>query len=194
MHAPIPDEALMLRYQEGDVSAFEILYARHKGPLHRYFRRHGAAQALCEEMFQDVWLSLIRNHQSYRVEAKFTTYLYHLAHNRLIDHFRRHARALIDSDEDLIEHVAADRGMEPDAMAELAEQSHRLQAAVASLPCEQREVFLLRAESGLSVEEIAEVLGVPYETTKSRLRYAISKLAAKTNETANSAVHRNGSS
>ena len=180
MHAPIPDEALMLRYQEGDVSAFEILYARHKGPLHRYFRRHGAAQALCEEMFQDVWLSLIRNHQSYRVEARFTTYLYHLAHNRLIDHFRRHARALIDSDEDLIEHVAA--------------QSHRLQAAVASLPCEQREVFLLRAESGLSVEEIAEVLGVPYETTKSRLRYAISKLAAKTNETANSAVHRNGSS
>ena len=84
-----PDEELMNRYRDGDAHAFEVLYTRHKGPLYRYLLRQCGAAALAEELFQDVWMKLIRARERYETRAKFTTYLYHLAHNRLIDHYRR---------------------------------------------------------------------------------------------------------
>ena len=83
-----PDEELMNRYRDGDAHAFEVLYTRHKGPLYRYLLRQCGAAALAEELFQDVWMKLIRARERYEARAKFTTYLYHLAHNRLIDHYR----------------------------------------------------------------------------------------------------------
>ena len=88
------DETLMLRYRDGDADAFAALYARHKGALYRYLLRQCGQPALAEELFQDLWLKLIAARAGYTVQARFTTYLYRLAHNRLIDHYRASSRGL----------------------------------------------------------------------------------------------------
>jgi RNA polymerase sigma-70 factor (ECF subfamily) len=167
-----PDEELMNRYRDGDAHAFEVLYTRHKGPLYRYLLRQCGAAALAEELFQDVWMKLIRARERYEARAKFTTYLYHLAHNRLIDHYRRaKAGVPISYDDD-----PDSDAREPDNELDRRRLGQRLLEQIAALPEAQREAFLLREESGLSLEQIAEVTGVNAETAKSRLRYALTKL------------------
>lgn len=174
------DETLMLRYRAGDADAFARLYERHKGPLFRYFLRHSSVQAVAEELFQDVWLNIVRARAQYTVQAKFSTYLYHLAHNRLVDHYRRQSVALAASWEDGAgppsEEVQLATGEEPETQAHLRFQVIRLIELLHTLPEVQREAFLLREEGGMSVEEIAEATGVERETAKSRLRYAINRL------------------
>src|SRR5688572_20791754 len=82
-----PDEELMLCYRDGDAGAFDVLYRRHRGGLYRYVVRLIANPGVADELFQDVWTNLIRARRTYTVSAKFTTYLYRLAHNRVIDYF-----------------------------------------------------------------------------------------------------------
>lgn len=175
------DEQLMQHYRDGDARAFEQLYARHKGPLYRYLLRQCGVAAVTEELFQDVWMKLIGARHSYEVRAKFTTWLYHLAHNRLIDHYRRQSSGLPlsfddDPDESLIEQVADSELHQPDNELARRRQAQQLLALLQELPEAQREAFLLREESGLSLEEIAEATGVSRETAKSRLRYALARL------------------
>ena len=178
------DEDLMLRYAAGDAAAFDVLYERHKGGIFRYLLRHGSGNA-AEELAHDVWASLIRVRAQYRATAKFTTYLYRLAHNRLIDFYRAEGRADFvsrDADEaadDIVAAQAGPRGEQPEVQVESRDIAQRIRAALASLPDVQREAFLMQQEGGLSVAEIADATGVPEETAKSRLRYAITKLRAQ---------------
>lgn len=181
MNDDASDEDLMNRYREGDATAFEALYRRHKGPLYRYMLRQCNAAAVAEELFQDVWMKLIHARRRYEARAKFTTYLYHLAHHRLIDHYRRQSTGIPISyddnpDEPLIEQVADNPVFEPDNELARRRQVQQLLQQLGELPEAQREVFLLREESGLSLAQIAEVTGVTAETAKSRLRYAVAKL------------------
>ena len=177
------DETLMLRYQAGDAAAFDQLYARHRGPLFRFITRQCRVRERAEEIFQDVWMSLIQAAERYRVEAKFRTYLYTLAHNKLMDFFRRNARAeasLVDAtgadgEIETIDH-AGSRTQEPQVQAEAREQGTAILRLLEALPAPQREAFLLHEESGMSVEEIAQATGVSFEAAKSRLRYAVAKL------------------
>jgi RNA polymerase sigma-70 factor (ECF subfamily) len=171
----------MLEYAQGDTKSFEFLYARHKGPLYRYFLRQVREKGLAEELLQDVWMNIVRTRTHYEVRAKFTTYLYRLAHNRLIDHYRRHKNRLPISyddepDDPIMDKVAAGEGDEPPNRHERAALADRLLKALETLPEAQREAFLLREEAGLSLEEIAEAMQVNRETAKSRLRYAVTKL------------------
>lgn len=170
----------MLCYRDGDAGAFDALYARHKGGLYRYLLRQCREPAAAEELFQDVWMNLIRARAGYTVQAKFTTYLYRLAHNRLIDHYRKNSQAAIssfeDADGDALEDLADERAQPPDAAHDSRQQALRLLELLAELPEAQREAFLLQQEGGMSVEEIAQATGVTRETAKSRLRYAMSKL------------------
>jgi len=179
---PVTDEELMLRYRNGDARAFEALYTRHKGPLYRYFLRLVRPAAVAEELFQDVWTGLIRARERYEVRAKFSTWLYRLAHNRLVDHYRRSAAQPPTVDDDpeqpLAEQVADAAWREPESEFERRRLGQRLIELLHALPPEQREVFLLREENGLSLEEIAAVTGVNVEAAKSRLRYALAKLRA----------------
>ena len=126
-------------------------------------------------------MNLIRARATYTASAKFTTYLYRLAHNRLIDYYRSHGRVTLvsaddESYEDIVVSLPADSASQPDLHAENRELGERLKAAVAALPAAQREAFLLQHEGGLSLAEIAELTGAGVETVKSRLRYAMSKL------------------
>jgi RNA polymerase sigma-70 factor, ECF subfamily len=175
------DEELMLAYGEGDVAAFDELYRRHKGPLYRYLLRQCRDGPIAEELFQDIWTNVIRARRNYAVAARFTTYLYHLAHNRLIDHYRRRAPAALVSYDDeeastSIEEIAGSAHERPEAAYEARQKAARLLELLQALPTAQREAFVLQHEAGMSVEDIAVVTGVTRETAKSRLRYAMAKL------------------
>jgi RNA polymerase sigma-70 factor (ECF subfamily) len=175
------DEDLMLAYRGGNAAAFDELYRRHKAPLYRYLVRQCRDAAVAEELFQDIWANLIRARASYTVAARFTTYLYRLAHNRLIDHYRRRTPAALVSfdDEDAApDGPPAPQHEQPDAAYDSKQRAARLLELLAGLPEAQREAFVLQHESGMSIEEIAEATGVSRETAKSRLRYAMSKLRA----------------
>lgn len=177
------DEDLMLAYAAGDAAAFDELYARHKGGVYRYLLRQCRQGVAVDELFQDVWMNLIRARASYTPTAKFATYLYRLAHNRLIDHYRASGQvSLVSADDeahaDAVAALPAARGLEPEMRAQTRELGERLKGAVAALPPPQRDAFLLQHEAGLSLNEIAELSGVGVETVKSRLRYAVAKLRA----------------
>lgn len=180
MDAAATDETLMLRYRDGDAQAFDELYARHKGGLYRYLLRQCATEETAQELFQDVWMKLINARERYEVKAKFTTYLYRIAHNRLVDHYRRQRPELAldtqDPDNPGEEMLAGDPIHEPHNGIEAQELAARLIEAIKTLPELQREVFLLHEEAGLSIEQIAHVTGANAEATKSRFRYAIKKL------------------
>jgi RNA polymerase sigma-70 factor (ECF subfamily) len=172
------DEALMLMYRDGDADAFERLYARHKDALFRYCLRHCRGRSHAEETFQDVWMRVIGARRRYQARAKFTTWLYRIAHNRIIDGYRSsHSTTMqsLDDHESGPEPVANPTD-EPHRRVSSSQQAARLQSLIAALPAEQRDVFLLHEEAGLALEAIAELSGVGRETVKSRLRYALSKL------------------
>lgn len=175
--ADATDEALMLGYRDGDAAAFDVLYSRHKGGIYRFLLRQCRNAGLADELFQDVWMNLIRARAAYTVQAKFSTYLYRIAHNRLMDHFRRDdAGASLDDESVSIDEPAAPRSAEPEVSATSRQLAAQLLALLNDLPDEQREAFVLQQEGGLSVEEIAAATGVNRETAKSRLRYALAKL------------------
>jgi RNA polymerase sigma factor (sigma-70 family) len=169
------DEQLMLRYRDGDAEAFASLYQRHRGPLYRYLRHGCGHPATAEELFQDVWTGLIKARTGYRVEASFTTWLYRLAHNRLVDHYRR-TQIRWEDNASLPEHPDPAPGQEQ--LVHDADCVARLQTALGNLPAAQREAFVLREETDLSLEQIGALAGVGRETLKSRLRYALKYLRA----------------
>ena len=92
MESKPADSALMLRYCDGDLQAFEELYDRHKDSVYRYLLRLAQDREAAEDVFQDAWGKIINARSSYRRTAKFTTFLYRVAHNCFIDHVRRNRR------------------------------------------------------------------------------------------------------
>jgi RNA polymerase sigma-70 factor, ECF subfamily len=171
------DAELLLAYAAGEARAFEILYARHRAPLYRYLVRQCHDRELANDLFQEVWGKIIAQRSRYEARAKFQTFLYTVAYNCFIDHCRRRSvRPKLAEEEDSELSVPAPDSDSPDKGAERSELGAQLRSAIASLPAEQRDAFLLYEESGLSVEQIAAVTGVGAETAKSRLRYAVAKL------------------
>ena len=172
------DEQLMLAYAGGDAGAFETLYARHKGPLYRFVLRSVKARGEAEDLFQEIWIRAIEARARYEPKAKFSTWLYTIAHNRLVDHWRTKGLSLVSLDDEggAVIDPPAGPSAEPDRRAEGRQTVSRLLEAIAALPAAQREAFLLHEEGGLSVAEIAAATATPEETAKSRLRYAVNKL------------------
>jgi RNA polymerase sigma-70 factor, ECF subfamily len=171
----------MLRYRNGDTRAFEILYTRHKGALYRYLQRICRNREAVNDLFQESWSKLVASRTRYEPRAQFTTFLFHIAHNCAVDYFRRAERQHIgrtDDVDDLQERLPSADTDRPDTQASEAQLQAAFQLALAQLPEEQRNVFVLREETGMSLEEIGQVTGVTMETAKSRLRYALAKLRA----------------
>jgi RNA polymerase sigma-70 factor (ECF subfamily) len=175
------DATLMLRYRDGDARAFEILYERHKGPLYRYLQRMCGRREVADDLFQEVWSKVIASRSRYEARAQFNTFLFRIAHNCAVDYFRRsgrpHERAAQDIDE-IAEQIGGAEHERPDAALAQAQVRSDFRRALQQLPVEQRDVFVLYEESGLTLEEIGRITGVAMETAKSRLRYAVGKLRA----------------
>jgi RNA polymerase sigma-70 factor (ECF subfamily) len=172
------DEQRMLAYREGDAGAFDQLYQRHKGALFRFVLRSVRDRATAEELYQEIWMRAIEARARYEVQAKFTTWLYTIAHNRLVDHWRKRGLALVslDQEEPGQAEPRAGADYEPHRMLEAKQTLARFARAFEALPAAQREAFLLHEEAGMSVAEIAHATGAGEEAAKSRLRYALSKL------------------
>lgn len=171
------DESLLARYREGDGGAFEILYARHRQSLYRFLLGLSGKPELADEVFQETWLSLIRSTSQLHGRATFRTWLFQIARNRLIDHWRKHgARQPLHDSYDEQTHAISDDASDPEQLLNLSRDSKRLESALQSLPADQREVFLLRAHGDLDLAQIASLTDTPLETVKSRLRYAQQKL------------------
>jgi RNA polymerase sigma factor (sigma-70 family) len=186
------DDALMRAFAQGDVRAFERLYARHHAALYRFVRRvlGREAGAQGDEVFQDTWLRVVNARQRWSPQgATFRTWLFTLAHHRAIDVLRKSGREVsVSGDDDgegepwqpaaaseaWREWPAATSSVEDEAFWRSAGQ--RLLNCLDTLPAAQRSVFLLHHEDGLALEELARSLEVGFETAKSRLRYAMSKL------------------
>lgn len=164
------DESLMLAYQRGDSGAFEILYSRHKDTLFNFIFRSSNHPETVEDIAHDTWMSVIRSAQSYQPTAKFTTYLYRIARNKIIDHWRKQKpdEAAPGLDIDTLSDQANRSGM---LAVEQLELIRELMQALQTLPFEQREAFLLK-EEGFSQAEIADITQTKPETVKSRVRYA----------------------
>lgn len=180
------DEQLMLAYREGDAGAFEELYRRHKGRLFRFVLRSIRDRAIAEELYQEIWMRVIEARGRYEVHpapracqsTKFTTWLFTIAHHRLVDHWRKRGLTLVALDEEGAAQAepAATADYEPHRQLEAKQGLARFARALEALPPAQREAFLLHEEAGMSVAEIARATGTGEEAAKSRLRYALSKL------------------
>ncbi|MGD8620234.1 MAG: RNA polymerase sigma factor [Thiogranum sp.] len=172
------DEELMRRYAQGDLQAFQRLYTRHRGGLYRYFLRQ-TSPSIAEELFQEVWARVIGSRRRYRATAAFRTWLYTLAHHRLVDHWRREgvrAAEVPQAEDDDPQSAAPDPGAGPHTLVDLRDCLEQLLQLVAGLPERQRQTFLLRHEAGLPLAEIAAAMNAGVETVKSRLRYAMDRL------------------
>jgi RNA polymerase sigma-70 factor (ECF subfamily) len=196
------DAQLMIRYAGGDVAAFETLYARYKGSLYRYFFRQCGNPDTADELFQDVWLRVIKARERDEPKSRFTTYIYQIAHSCLVDHFRKAGRSFTsgtgEPTADAIPSPVAeetdpafasarwslvdweqgpeDSSSGPEGASSVEQRAARLGSVLDGLPVEQREAFLLQEDAGLGLADIAAVTGSNAETVKSRLRYAVKKL------------------
>jgi RNA polymerase sigma factor (sigma-70 family) len=182
------DEALMLAYAGGDAAAFATLYDRHERPVYRFLLRSAGSADLAADLLQETWLAVVRHAATYEVRARFSTWLYGIARNKLIDHWRARRPEvsldepaanepdLNDPDDTRVEHLEADRTWQPEVRALSQQQARAYLAAVEALPPAQRDAFLLQVEGELTLEEIGELTGVGRETVKSRLRYAQARL------------------
>lgn len=187
------DETLMLAYQQGEVAAFAVLLERHRRPVFAFLLRHVGNRAAAEDLLQETFLRLIRHAESYRPEAKLTTWIYTIARNLCADHGRRgKLRAVTSLDQPLHREAEGNGPTLGDAQSDDApdvervaighELGQRLHGALGTMNAEQREVFLLREVSGLAFREIAEVVGAPENTVKSRMRYALEYLRRELDE------------
>ncbi|ABS24468.1 RNA polymerase, sigma-24 subunit, ECF subfamily [Anaeromyxobacter sp. Fw109-5] len=179
MAADESDERLMLRFQAGDARAFEALVGRHRTPVFSFLVRLTADRARAEDLCQEVFLKVVKASRTWEERARFRTWLYAIARNLAVDEARRAAfRRAEPLDAPGLAGAAAYPAGDPapDAAAEAALLRPKLEAALAALPDEQREVFLLREYAGLRFAEIADVTGTPENTVKSRMRYALEGL------------------
>ncbi len=178
------DEALLQRYLQGDAAAFEMLYERHEAASWRFLLRLTNDRSVAEDLLQELWFAVAREAASLKPEQSFVAWLYTIARHKAIDGYRLQNRrkhvsldATTSADEaSLLERLADESAAEGSHAASQLQLQEGLLKAVAQLPDDQREAFLLQVEAGLSVQDIAQATGSSFETTKSRLRYARDKL------------------
>lgn len=179
------DEQLMLAFQRGDAASFEVLVRRHRQPVFAFILRSTVNAARAEDLLQETWLKVLRGARDYQPKARFKTWLYTLARNLCVDSARKESHRRTETldaparggdDGRSLGETVPDAGAQPERGAFNRGVRPLLEQALASLPTEQREVFVLREFSGVTFKEIAEVTGVPENTVKSRMRYALESL------------------
>ncbi|MGH9920261.1 MAG: sigma-70 family RNA polymerase sigma factor, partial [Nitrososphaerales archaeon] len=172
------DEELMRLYRGGDHEAFRRLYDRHRAALMRFIRRLALDQSDVEEIAQETWMAVVSGREGYVPHARFVAYLFSIARRRGMDRWRRRGRHPESEEPEALDAVPAPVRSQPESLIGEEGLAEAVAAALDALPVLQREVFLLRAETDLTIGEIAQVTGTTRETAKSRLRYGLRRLRA----------------
>lgn len=167
------DEELFARYRRGDPAAFESLYGRYRQSLYLFLLRSSANRTVADDLYQESWARVISAQASFS-EGSFRAWLFQIARNLWIDHLRRQNLRPVDTELDLAE--LGDPKPQPEQQTQSEDCGELLKRSIGELPREQQEVFLLKEEGLISLEQIAAILAVGRETVKSRLRYAMTKL------------------
>lgn len=182
----LEDDELLARFNDGDAAAFEVLLERYRRPVYNFILRSVRQRDRAEELLQDVFLRVVQRSGDFKGQSKLSTWLYTIARNLCIDHsrkmqFRRHksldapTRGRDEEGPSLMDRVEGKQlGADREAISN--ELRERIAHAIDELPEEQREVFLMRQVSHLPFKEIADIVGVPENTVKSRMRYALERL------------------
>ena len=180
---PRSDETLMREWQAGDPTSFPVLYSRFADRLFRFVLRMAKSRAEAEEICQESWMAVVNGLERYRSDARFVTYLFSIAHRRSIDRRRRDLRHHEEGSDafDALD-LPDEDALAPERIVHSAQNVAALLAAIDELPPLQREAFLMQAEGGLSLDEIATATGAAREAVKSRLRYALRRLRAALGE------------
>ena len=169
----ITDELLLNRFRRGNSSAFEQLYTRYRKSLYIYLLRTCANSSEADDLYQEVWSRVIDSKERFN-HGSFKAYIFRIARNLQIDHFRRQSLRLVTDGKSSDEVI--DPQPEPDDRSHAEDCGKRLLSELSLLPNDQRDAFLLKEESGLSLQQIAEMAHTGRETIKSRLRYALKRL------------------
>lgn len=172
MNTQTVDELDYAAYRTGDMAAFDRLYARYRQPLYLFLLRRGHTEASAEDVFHDCWLRVIDRGSAFD-GTNFRAWLYAITRNLSIDSFRRQQKQAeqgYDDELGLVNHFSTQTVQEGLDCIEL------IKSSLAILPAEQRDVFLLKEEAGLSLQQIADMMAVGRETIKSRIRYAMKQL------------------
>lgn len=183
----------MLAFKSGDARAFSTLVSRHRGSVFNFIFRYTNHRQRAEDLLQETWLKVVRSAGEYQPKARFTTWVFTIARNLCVDSARKETYRKTDSldapagsddpeGRTLGETVPDHDGASPDRSAHNTRMRPLIEKALAALPDEQREVFLLREYQGIGFKEIAEVTGVNENTVKSRMRYALEGLRKKLSE------------
>jgi RNA polymerase sigma-70 factor, ECF subfamily len=167
------DEILFSLYRRGDVAAFEQLYQRYRQTLYRYLVRTCTDASEAEDIYHDVWSRVIHAKNPFN-DGSFKAYLFQIARNINIDRSRRNRLQLVTDEATLDAQPSTDKPA--DEQQHLQDCGERLLNELGQLPAEQRDAFLLKEESDLTLEQIAKLVNVGRETIKSRLRYALQRL------------------
>ena len=177
----VTDEELLEQYVAGRNESLAELVERYRRPLYSFILRMVASPSDADEVFQDVWVRVIRKAVDYKRD-RFRGWVFRIAHNLLIDRARgRKPQVSLDeatgdeSDLTLADRIAAP-GLGPDEAVEGHDLGVRIRKALDALPPEQREVFLLRTEGDVSFKEIARLQRVSINTALARMQYALDKM------------------
>jgi RNA polymerase sigma-70 factor (ECF subfamily) len=190
--AEATDEELMIRFQRGDRTALALLVRRHKTPLYNFALRQMGSAPTAEEVVQDAFVRVVQSAAEFKHAARFSTWVYTIVRNLCVDQMRKRAlrrhpsldepERSADGDGPSLGERTADSRANVERAAVSVEIRARVLDAIAELPADQREVFLMREVGGLPFKEIAGMVGVPENTIKSRMRYALERLQTALSE------------
>lgn len=179
----LSDEALIHRYNRGDLAALDTLVERYRKPLYNFIWRLAGNEADSDEIFQETWMKFITKSKTFKKE-RFKGWIYTVARNLVFDRYRR-KRKQVSLDAPAANDTGhnqslgdklADEQPPPDRLASRSEMEAAIAGAVARLPEQLREVFILRMEADMAFKDIAKLQGVSINTALSRMQYAVTNL------------------
>jgi RNA polymerase sigma factor (sigma-70 family) len=178
MNKSISDYELITRFIKGEQSCFEELIHRHKNKVFAYISLYIRDQALAEDIFQDTFLKVIQSIKAgkYSDNGKFISWVMRIAHNLIIDHFRRIKQMNVISNDNYESDLFNSKRFAEDNIEDnmIKRQIQKdIRKMISSLPDDQREVVILRHYAGLSFKEIADITEVSINTALGRMRYAL---------------------
>ena len=177
--SPAADNELMLKVRDGDLGKLSFLFERYHRALFNFFLRSTGSRDLSEDLVQEVFLRILKYRHTFRPDSQFSAWMYHVARNAQIDHFRKHKPVddrVHESEDDVFSEIASP-GLTPEERLVKRQETRLVRKALSQLPLERREVLILSRYQGLKYEEIATILGCEVGTVKGRVFRAIRELA-----------------